>query len=59
VRRGVVTELQQAGSAIALELAEACREISFLWPALTPPKGTPPLSRAMERQMSIAWDFET
>lgn len=58
VRRGVVTELQQAGSAIALELAAACREISAMWPELTPPRGAQPLPRAVERQMSIAWDFD-
>jgi hypothetical protein len=59
VRRGIVTELQQAGSAIGRVLAEACKTISLLWPQLTPPKGAQPVARAGERQMSIAWDFET
>ncbi|TMQ13717.1 MAG: hypothetical protein E6J90_28010 [Deltaproteobacteria bacterium] len=59
VRRGIVTELQQAGSSIGPELAMACHEFTALWPELAPPRGAQPLSRAMERQMSIAWDFET
>jgi hypothetical protein len=55
VRRGIVTELQQAGSAIGRELAEACKTISSVWPQLPPLKGAP-AARAAERQMSIAWD---
>jgi hypothetical protein len=58
VRRGVVTELQHAGSAIGRDLAEACKTISFLWPQLPPPKGSRQVSSPAERQMSIAWDFE-
>jgi hypothetical protein len=56
VRRGVIAELQQAGSAITRELSEACRTISELWPQLTPPRGAPPVSPATERQLAIAWD---
>lgn len=59
VRSGIVTELQQAGSAIGRDLAEACKAISALWPQLGPPKGPQQASRATERQMSIAWDVET
>jgi hypothetical protein len=56
VRRGMITELQQAGSAIGRELTTACQEISALWPQLPPLKGSPAVTRATERQMSIAWD---
>jgi hypothetical protein len=56
VRRGIVTELQQAGSAIGRELTAACKVISAVWPQLTPLKGSPAVTRAVERQMSIAWD---
>lgn len=60
VRRGIVTELQQAGIAIRRELSEACRAISLAWPRLTPPSGVqPPAVRDTERQLAIAWDFET
>lgn len=59
VRRGIITELQQPGSSIGRELAEACKTISALWPQLTPPKGFPQASRNAERQLSIAWDVET
>lgn len=57
VRRGIVIELQQAG-AIARDLAEACKTISVLWPQLAPPRGVHPGPRPVERQMSLAWDFE-
>jgi hypothetical protein len=57
VRRGIIAELQQAGSAIGRELTEACKEISEAWPQLTPPRGgAPPVTRATERQLAIAWD---
>jgi hypothetical protein len=56
VRRGTITELQQAGSSIGRELAAACKAISAVWPHLAPLKGSPAVGRAMERQMSIAWD---
>ena len=56
VRRGTITELQQAGSAIGRELAAACKAISDVWPQLTPLKGAPAVARAMGRQMAIAWD---
>jgi len=56
VRRGMVTELQQAGTSIGRELAAACKQISAVWPHLTPLKGSPSVARAMERQMSITWD---
>jgi len=59
VRRGIVTELQQAGSAVGRELAEACKTISQLWPQLTPRPGTQPDTRPTERQMAIAWDVES
>lgn len=55
VRRGVIAELQQAGSAIGRDLAEACKTISELWPQLTPPRGAP-VSRPTDRQLAIAWD---
>jgi hypothetical protein len=62
VRRGYVTELQQAGTAIGHELANACREISYVWPRLAPPKESRPIARPTERpterQMSIPWDFD-
>jgi hypothetical protein len=58
VRRGYVTELQQAGTAIAQDLAQACREISAAWPQLTPPQGSQPIARPTERQMAIPWDFD-
>jgi hypothetical protein len=58
IRRGMIIELQQAGSGIGRDLAEACKAISVLWPQLTPPKGSQQGSAAMERQMSINWDFE-
>jgi len=58
VRRGIITELQQAGSAIGRDLAAACKAISVMWPQLTPPKGSRQVSSPAERQMSIAWDFE-
>ena len=56
VRRGIITELQQAGSAIGRELTAACKAISAIWPQLPPLKGSPAVARAMERQLSIAWD---
>jgi hypothetical protein len=56
VRRGLITELQQAGSSIGHELARACTEIAAVWPTLAPLKGSPSVTRAMERQMSLAWD---
>jgi hypothetical protein len=56
VRRGIIAELQQAGSAIGRDLAEACKTISMQWPQLTSPRGDPHVSRGMDRQMSIAWD---
>jgi hypothetical protein len=56
VRRGLVTELQQAGSSIGHELAAACTEIARVWPTLAPLKGSPSVTRAMERQMALAWD---
>jgi hypothetical protein len=59
VRRGIITELLHAGSAITRDLAEACRTISEVWPQLTPPRGVPTVARATERQLSIPWDFET
>jgi hypothetical protein len=59
VRRGIVTELQQAGSSIRRELSKACRTISLVWPRLGPPSGSPHVARDTERQLSIAWDFET
>lgn len=58
VRRGVVAELQQSGTGICRDLAEACRTISQLWPALAPRAGMPPDTRPTERQMAIPWDFE-
>jgi hypothetical protein len=58
VRRGYVTELQQAGTSIGHELASACKEISYVWPRLAPPKGSQPIARTTERQMSIPWDFD-
>lgn len=58
VRRGIITELQQAGSAIGRDLAHACKEISELWPQLTPPKGSRQVSYPAERQLAIAWDVE-
>jgi len=58
VRRGYVTELQQAGTSIGHELANACKEISYVWPRLAPPKGSQPIARPTERQMSIPWDFD-
>jgi hypothetical protein len=61
VRRGYVTELQQAGTAIAQDLGQACREISAAWPRLTPPQGAQeshPIARPTERQISISWDFD-
>jgi hypothetical protein len=59
VRRGIITEVQQAGTAIGRDLAEACKTISVLWPRLTPPRGVPQVSRPVERQLSLAWDFES
>jgi hypothetical protein len=59
VRRGIITELQQAGTSIGRVLAEACQTISLLWPDLPPPPGAHYEPRPAERQMSIAWDFET
>lgn len=56
VRRGMITELQQAGSAIGRELTTACKAISAIWPQLPPLKGSPAVTRATERQMAIAWD---
>jgi hypothetical protein len=56
VRRGMITELQQSGSSIGRELAAACQTISAVWPTLAPLKGSPSVTRALERQMSIAWD---
>jgi len=59
VRRGIITELQQAGSAIGREVTEACKVISAMWPALPPPRGSPDPPRARtERQLAIAWDFD-
>jgi hypothetical protein len=61
VRRGMVTELQQAGPSIGRELAAACQEIAAVWPTLAPLKGSPSVARAMERQerqMSLGWDAE-
>jgi hypothetical protein len=58
VRRGMITELQQAGSTIGRDLTEACKTISALWPQLTPARGIQPGSRPVERQMSISWDFD-
>jgi hypothetical protein len=59
VRRGIVTELQQAGTSVRRELSEACRTIALVWPRLAPPNGAQPVARDTERQLSIAWDFET
>lgn len=59
VRRGIITELQQAGTAIGRALAEACHAISVVWPQLTPPKGAQQVSSATERQMAIAWEFDS
>ncbi|HEY6176487.1 MAG TPA: hypothetical protein VIX73_18655 [Kofleriaceae bacterium] len=59
VRRGIVNELQAAGSAIGRDLAEACKTISQLWPQLGPRPGTQPEPRPTERQMAIAWDVES
>lgn len=59
VRRGLITELQYAGTAITRELADACKTITQLWPQLTPRKGAPQDARPTERQMAIAWDVET
>jgi hypothetical protein len=59
VRRGIIVELQQAGTAVGRELSEACQSISVLWPQLAPPRGMQPGSRSGERQMSLAWDFES
>jgi hypothetical protein len=59
VRRGIIYELQQSGSAIGRDLADACKTISVLWPQLTPLKGSRQVSSPPERQMSIPWDFET
>jgi hypothetical protein len=58
VRRGSVIELQQSGDGICRDLAEACKTISQLWPALAPRGGTPHDARPTERQMAIPWDFE-
>ena len=58
VRRGIVTELQQAGSAISRDLTYACREISDLWPQLKPPRGARQVSYPAERQLALAWDSE-
>jgi hypothetical protein len=58
VRRGLIVELQQAGSSIGRELAEACQAISRVWPELAPPRGAPPEPRPTERQLAIAWDFD-
>jgi hypothetical protein len=59
VRRGVVNELQAAGTGISHDLTEACKTISQLWPALAPRPGTQPEARRTERQMAIAWDVES
>jgi hypothetical protein len=59
IRRGIVTELQQAGTSVRRELSEACRAIGLVWPRLAPPNGAPPVARDTERQLSIPWDFET
>src|SRR5262249_19556316 len=45
VRRGIITELRQAGSAIGRDLTEACRAIGAVWPQLTPPPGARQPSR--------------
>lgn len=59
VRRGIIVELQQAGSSIGRELAEACQQISRVWPELAPARGAPPPEpRPTERQLAIAWDFD-
>lgn len=58
VRRGVVTELQHAGTWIGRAVSEACRDIAAVWPRLTPPRGAVPDDRPTERQMAIAWDVE-
>lgn len=54
VRHGFIVELQQAGSAIERDLAEACQTISALWPQLTSSRGQ--VARASDRQLSIPWD---
>jgi hypothetical protein len=52
VRRGIITELQQHGPAIGEEVADACREITLLWPQISPLRGSP---HVVDRQLSIAW----
>jgi hypothetical protein len=59
VRRGLAHELEQPGSDIGHGVAEACKRISGLWPHLVPTTAAQQGSRPLERQMSIAWDFET
>jgi len=59
VRRGVVTELQHAGTWIGRAVTEACRDITAVWPQLTPLRGAAPDTRPTERQMAIAWDVES
>jgi hypothetical protein len=53
VRHGFIVELQQAGSAIEGELAEACQTIGALWPQLCSSRGQ--VARACDRQLAIAW----
>lgn len=59
VRRGIITELQQAGTAIGRQLSEACRAISATWPRLVPPRAGQHEARPVERQLSLSWDFES
>ena len=59
VRRGVVTELQHAGTWIGRAVSEACRDIAAVWPQLTPRRGGTVDTRPTERQMAIAWDVES
>lgn len=60
VRSGLVTELQQAGSAIGRELTEACRAIAAAWHELPPPKGAQPGARPVQpQQLAIPWDFDS
>jgi hypothetical protein len=58
VRRGAITELKQAGSAIGRDLAAACKAISAVWPELTPPRGAMAARGSSDRQLAIDWDFD-